>query len=294
VDYASVFFNGTFVGTTTNEKGEFELDVTSYADRTLQISAVGYQTSSLKSLRADKHHKVLLNKALFEIQEVVIESESLIKERKRCMRIFKDEFLGKSRNAKACIIMNEEDITFNYHSDRDTLRAMARKPLVIINNSLGYRITYFLDKFEYDKVFKTTAFAGNISFNLDMASSGQNRKKFESQRKKAYYGSCKHFFSALWLNKLSSEGFRVQEVDGIYPLDYKQYVSEDKRGRKYCTYHQNLEIAYNYYLSKVSFRNSRVYFGRDGFFEPEAILWYGYMSMARIADWLPYEYSPGL
>jgi hypothetical protein len=35
------------------------------------------------------------------------------------------------------------------------------------------------------------------------------------------------------------------------------------------------------------------FFDKDGFFEPEAIMWYGYMSFARIADWLPYEYSPG-
>ena len=64
--------------------------------------------------------------------------------------------------------------------------------------------------------------------------------------------------------------------------------------KKYFTYHQNLEIAYDYYLTTVSFRYPRVHFGEDGFFEPEAILWYGYMSHARIADWLPYEYSPGL
>jgi hypothetical protein len=49
VDYASIFFNGTFLGTTTNENGEFELDVTAYANRALQISAVGYRSTALKS-----------------------------------------------------------------------------------------------------------------------------------------------------------------------------------------------------------------------------------------------------
>ena len=90
------------------------------------------------------------------------------------------------------------------------------------------------------------------------------------------------------------ERFRVQEVDGIYALEYDEYILEDTKGNKYFTYHQNLEIAYHSYLTTVSFRDSKVYFGRDGFFEPEAIMWYGYMSMARIADWLPYEYSPEL
>jgi hypothetical protein len=268
--------------------------VTSYANRALHISAVAYKTTFLKSLKAGEHYEVLLEKTFYEILEVSVESESLAKERARCLKTFKNEFLGRSTNAQDCIILNEASITFNYHSNRDTLRAMAREPLVILNNSLGYRITYYLDKFEYDKVHKTTAFAGNIVFNLDMASSTQNRKAFEKQRRKTYQGSCKHFFSALWLNKLSREGFRIQEVDAYYPLEYKAFVMEDRQGKKYFTYHQNLEISYDYYLSTVSFLEAKVYFGKDGFFEPEAIKWYGYMSMARIADWLPYEYAPGL
>jgi hypothetical protein len=293
VDFASVFFNGTFHGTTTDENGVFELDVTPYADRTLQISAVGYKTFSLNSLTADKLNEVFLEKALYEIAEVSIESESLAKERERCMRIFKNEFLGRSTNAQNCRIMNEEALTFNYHSNKDTLRATARQPLVIVNNSLGYQITYFLDKFEYIRDFKTTAFYGNIIFNLDLAGSGDNRKKIEKIRKKTYAGSCKHFFTALWLDRLNAEGFYLQKVEGYYPLEYTEFVQEDYQGKKYFAYHEDLEIAYDRFLTTVSFRDYRVFFGKDGFFEPEAILWYGYMAMARIGDWLPYEYSPG-
>ncbi len=205
VDYASVYINGTFLGTSTNEKGEFELDVTSQANRVLQISALGYRSTTLSSAIEGEYYEVNLKKAVYEIVEVSIESKSLIKERARCMKIFKNEFLGRSRNARDCIIMNEADITFNYHSNRDTLKAIAREPLVILNKALGYQLTYYLDKFEYDKGHNTTYFAGNINFNLDMASSGQSRKEYEARRKKTYIGSCKHFFSALWLNNLSRD-----------------------------------------------------------------------------------------
>ena len=292
VDYASVYINGTFLGTTTDEKGKFELDVSSQANRALQISALGYRSTALSSLMEGEYYEVNLKKAVYDIEEVSIESKSLIKERERCMKTFKNEFLGRSRNAKDCRIMNNEVISFNYNTNHDTLKAIAREPLIIFNNALGYQVTYFLDKFEYDKVNKTTAFTGNINFNLDMASSGQSRKEYAARRNKTYVGSCKHFFSALWLNELDKEYFRVHKVDGIYPLDYDEYVIEDTQGKKYFAYHQNLEIAHHSSLSTVSFRDSKVYFAKDGFFEPEAILWYGYMSMARIADWLPYEYSP--
>jgi len=292
VDFASVFVNGTFLGTTTNEKGEFELDVSSQPKRAIQISAVGYRSTSLNSAIEGKYYELRLKKAIYEIQEVAIESESLVKDRKRFMRIFKNEFLGRSRNAKECIIMNEEALSFNYHTNHDTLKAIAREPLVILNSALGYQVTYYLDKFEYDKVHKTTSFSGNIIFNMDLAAEGQSRKEYAAKRKKTYYGSCSHFFSALWLNNHTREGFRLQEVEGIVPLEYTDFVHIDVQGNKYFTYPRNLEIAYNYHLTTVSFRAPGVNFARDGYFEPEAIVWYGYMSMARIADWLPYEYLP--
>ena len=292
VDYASVYINGTFLGTSTNANGEFVLDVTSQPKRAIQISAVGYRSTSLNAAIEGKYYELRLKKAMYEIQEVAIESKSLTKERERCMKTFKDEFLGRSRNAKDCRIMNEEVITFNYHTNHDTLKAVAREPLVILNTALGYQLTYYLDKFELDKVHKTTSFSGNIIFNMDLVAEGQSRKEYAGRRKKTYNGSCSHFFSALWLNKLSKEGFRLQEVEGIVPLDYTDFVHIDTKGSKYFTYPRNLEIAYDYHLTTVSFRAPIVYFARDGFFEPEAIVWYGYMSMARIADWLPYEYSP--
>jgi hypothetical protein len=291
VDFASVFFNGTFHGTTTNELGKFELDVTEYKDRTLYISAVGYKTASLKFLQSGTEYKVLLEKARYRITEVSVESESLVRERERCLKIFKDEFLGRSSNAKNCYILNEEDLSFNYQTNHDTLRAVARSPLVILNKALGYQITYYLDKFEYDRIHKTTAFTGNIIFNLDLATTGKSKTKFESKRKKTYLGSCKHFFTALWMNNLEAEGFRVQEVDSYYPQEYEAFVRTDPNGKKYFSYGQDLEIAYDRFLTRVSFQNRAVSFGTDGFFEPEAIKWYGYMAMARIADWLPYEYT---
>ena len=291
IDFASVFFNGTFHGTSTAEDGSFELDVTPYAGRTLQISAMGYNSSSLKSLIEGEFYEVLLERALYEILEISVESKSLTRKRKAFMRIFKDEFLGLTRNAGDCYILNEKDITFNYHTSRDTLRALSRKPLIILNKSLAYQITYHLDKFEYDWKNKTTFFAGNIIFNMDLAPGSENREKIEKRRTKTYTGSCKHFFSALWTNELSSEGFHVHEKQSLQPVKYEEMVVliSDK---KYFSYTRDLEISYNHFLSTVSFRGAGSYFAKDGFFEPEGILWYGTMSFDRIADWLPYEYSP--
>jgi hypothetical protein len=292
IDYASVYINGTFLGTTTDQNGAFELDVTEYPGRTLYISAIGYNTASLSTVKESESHQVLLVKAVYEISEVSIESQSLAKERRRSMQIFKKEFLGSSNNAKECFILNEDIIKFNYQSNQDTLRATAHEPLLILNKSLGYQITYYLDKFEYEKGHKTTTFLGNISFNRDLASNQDNRKDFEQRRKKTYIGSSKHFFSSLWANNHSAEGFYVNRVGIADALSQDEFVIVDSQGKKYLIFSEDLEIAYDYSISTVHFLQSKAFFDKDGFFDPQAIMWYGYMSHSRVADWLPYEYAP--
>jgi hypothetical protein len=208
---------------------------------------VGTTTTDISEER--KTYNVFLSKAVYEILEVSVESESLIREREKCLKIFRKEFLGSSSNAKNSFIMNEEVITFNYQSNKDTLKAIARKPLIIVNHALGYQITYYL-------------------------------------------GSCKHFFSTLWADNLRAEGFFVQRVGTAEPLKQLEFVLQDARGNKYFYFLEDLEIAYDHHHSTVSFLKPWTRFEKDGFFEPEAILWYNYMAMARKADWLPYEYAP--
>ncbi len=291
IDIASVFFNGTFLGCTTDENGEFELDITPYANRTLQISAMGYKTNSLNGLRGSDFYEVLLERDLHQIPELIVESKSLARKRKAYMRIFKNEFIGRSQNAEDCYILNEEDITFNYHSSRDTLIASARKPLHILNKALGYQITYYLDKFEYDKRKNICVFKGNIIYNIDLATNSRERAGYEKRREKAYMGSCMHFFRALWDNTIEAEGFYLEEAKGMKPVTFHDIVM-DVQGKKYFSYNENLKIYFGQFQSTAAFRDPGVYFARDGYFEPEGILWFGQMSMDRIADWLPYEFLP--
>jgi len=123
---------------------------------------------------------------------------------------------------------------------------------------------------DFASVFVNGTFLGTTTnekgeFELDLAAEGPSRKEFAAKRKKTYYGSCIHFFSALWLNNQTREGFRMQEVEGIVPLEYTDFVHIDMQGNKYFTYPRSLEIAYDYHLTTVSFRAPSVYFARDSF-----------------------------
>lgn len=290
IDYASVFFDGTFVGTTTDEGGGFELDISKYKSRPLSVSAVGYHSASLTGFSPGEVIRVLLIPKVFALEEVSVSTQSLVRKRKACMRIFKNEFIGLTSNARKCYILNEEDITFNYGNDSDTLRAYASKPIHIQNLALGYDISYHLDRFEYDRRSQTTLYTGSIIFNRDLAEDEESLQQYERRRAYAFSGSSKHFFRALWANSLESEGFILMNWKTEKALEYEDIVSQDFQGRKFLVYNEDIRIDYFSTYSYISFREFRVYFEADGYFEPLPIIWTGKMSEQRIADFLPFEY----
>jgi len=290
IDYASVFFDGTFVGTTTDEKGGFELDVSKYGSRPLTVSAVGYYSLTILELSLEENIQVELTPKVFELEEVVVSTKSLVRKKRACMRIFRNEFIGLTSNARKCYILNEEDISFNYDHDQDTLRAYASKPILIRNLSLGYDITYHLDRFEYDRRTQTTLYTGSIIFNRDLAEDEESMQRYERRRAYAFTGSSKHFFRALWNNSLESEGFILTNYRTEQNLQYEDIVSENIQGRKFLIYNQDIKIDYYSDFSYISFREFQVNFEQDGYFEPLPIIWTGKMSEQRIADFLPFEY----
>ena len=290
VEFASVYFSGTFVGTTTDQNGNFELDVTKFASRALTISAIGYYSATLTDFSSGETFLVYLKPKSYDIDEISVSGKSLAKKRKANIKLFRNEFLGRSLNAMQCKILNEEDITFNYHSDEDTVKAYALKPIIIHNKALGYVVTCYLDKFEYYKDLKITFFEGETRFNEDLNSEESKHKSYVNKRKTAYYGSCMHFFRALWANELRSTEFILR--NSVYEtLKYKYIVVEGENNKKYLNYYEDINIHYDTEWSKITFLKKLVYFEETGFFDPKGILWNGEMAKERMGDWLPYEYS---
>ena len=107
IDFASVFFSGTFVGTTTNAQGSFELDVEKYRNRPLSISAVGYHTQSIPEIDPREFLQVSLKPKVFELGEVTVSTKSLVRKRNACLRTFRREFIGTSNNAHKCYILKQ-------------------------------------------------------------------------------------------------------------------------------------------------------------------------------------------
>lgn len=297
IDYALVYINGTFVGTNTNKNGNFELDISKNNVMPLTVSALGYYSTNLTGYSRDTALLVFLTPKVFELNEVVISDKANSKHRKANLKLFKDAFLGTTPNARNCKITNENDIKLMYNSTNDTLEAFSSKPIQIDNKALGYKISYYLDKFEYSRESNSFFFRGNIIFIEDLRTSDTQKRRFERRRKSAYLGSRMHFFRALWYNNLDSEGFKVMNLPNnvLLPDEFvKQTDSlETANSRKYLRYKYPLHIAYKRIVPKtIIFMNKEgVYFDNNGYFDPIAISWEGEMGRKRVADWLPYEYS---
>ena len=295
--FANIYFNGTFVGTSSDIDGNFKLDVSENISMPLTISSIGYYSVTLTDFSTDKPLIIYLEPKAIEMKEVVVSVKSLVRKRKANLRLFRKIFLGTTENSMDCRIMNENDITFNYDSDRDTLKAFASKPIQIDNNALGYKITYYLDKFEYDRKNGAFNYKGNIIFNEDLSAKNPNRELYELRRKSTYLGSRMHFFRSLWADELDSNGFEVRYTENKN-LKYNDIVfqtidnlQDSLLTKKFIAYPASLNIQYGKNSSTIIFLKPLVYFNENGYSDT-GIIWEGEMAKKRIGDALPFEYVP--
>lgn len=310
ISFASVYFKSTLAGTISDEKGYFELDRSKYPSMSITISCIGYYSFTLADFSTSQPIQIFLKSKEYEIKETVIKSKSLVKDRMRYMKKFKEEFLGKNENARKCKILNDSDITFDYYANKDTLRAFALKPILIENEALGYLVTSYLDKFEYSRKSKKVCLIGNIVFK-EYPTNKKKQMVYAKNRKNAYLGSRMHFFRSLSGNDSIVDGFKIANPSneslllkdlaaGIkitnssyYYLHLKDIVVQDSLGNRYLSYPSGLKIIYPEGRGRtyISFLKKYVFFDKTGYFDSSGIAWDGTMGYQRIADWLPYEYT---
>lgn len=143
---ATIYFDGSSYGTTTNMEGKFRITIPSKISSPLIISFVGFEKLYLDDLNYDKTYKIVLKESTENLKEIVLTNNLF--SRKQMLLIFRNQFLGTTRAGKKCTIENEDEIYFSYDNNKFVLIAYADKPLVINNPDLGYKVYYDLVRFE--------------------------------------------------------------------------------------------------------------------------------------------------
>lgn len=208
---ASVYFNNTTIGTITNKKGNFQLK-TNDGNYTLIISYLGYKTTQIpvNTLKTHQPLTIKLKEETNVLDEVNISKTVYDSDWKYNLARFKRAFLGRTKLAQKCKILNEKDLHFDFNFKTNTLTAFARKPLKIKHLGLGYLISYDLVDFTLQK--NQLFFSGYAQYkNLRKSV----RKKWKKNRLKAYNGSQMHFFRSLINKQLKKDGFLVHQFKRV-------------------------------------------------------------------------------
>jgi hypothetical protein len=207
---ASVFISNSSKGTSTNSTGNFEINDIPTGKYDLVISSVGYETNvfSFTEKQLPLTLKVELQQKVKELANVTV--EPYVEEGwDKWSKVFTDNFIGGSENAKKTRILNTEDLRFRYFKKSNRLIAYSDKPLQIENKGLGYNITYQLEEFE-------VKFSENRSFFLGYSlfkEMGRDRKGWIRNRKEALNGSLMHFLRCLYVDSLKQNGFELRRME---------------------------------------------------------------------------------
>lgn len=300
IESASVYFDNTTIGTSTNDKGEFSLPYKDGIKSALIISYIGYQNVMLYEYEVGKHYKILMTEDLNTLDEVVI---SAIDSMPTAMKLdhFRKQFLGFSEAAKSCTILNEHDLILRYNYKKKQLTAKAKKPILVRNDDLQYLVSFQINEFTIDythsniksKNFhvKSVVYTGTTFYEpLENADS----KKAIKNRNKTYKGSVVHFMRALSKKTLEAEGYQIfsggfkvnpENYITIKPIENTNHVSVKFLKPLSVLFNKNRQSDIRLFIDEFTIDNY-------GNYAPiEKVMFNGDMGNQRVGDLLPFDYA---
>lgn len=293
---ASVYFDGTSIGVSTNDKGYFQIPFKEY-NSSLIISCLGYEPIIINSrdLQNTKNLSNIYLKEKFEQLEIVnIEPDPWTRLKK--LRIFKKEFLGANKMALACEIINEDSIELRYIPSTKTLVASSEEPLIIENKYLGYVLKYNLTNFQVHYKISNGYIVPNFTyyegFSFFEPLKKQISRRILKNREKSYLGSSLHFMRSLYDKKLDENNFKIFFENFQVPTYKYLTISEFEKLKRIKLLVDEVEILYK--DTEISGLEVKSEFSIDylGNHTPiESVILSGEISKKRISELLPLNYK---
>ena len=297
LEAVSIYFDGTTLGTITNQNGHFSIPVQEGVKSALVISMLGYNRVYISNYQnSSKLPPVYLTESTEQLGEVFLETDPWSREHK--LREFKREFLGHTAEAAQCSILNEEDLQLHYSPSKNKLTAWAKKPIQIKNKYLGYTVEYELGDFyaAYERSLGSglnlvyMVYYEGTSFFKELKS--KIPRRFKKHREEAYAGSALHFMRSLARQKLRENNFRIfYKSFERPPYQFFNLQQEEERMHVEQTV-DKLSILFDdtqqsSILAKAPFQIDK--FGNH--YPPSAVVIGGAMGSRRVANMLPLDYK---
>lgn len=221
VPFASVFFAHTTVGTSSLVDGSFSISKIPNGTYDLVVEVVGYKHHKQQIELQDGQYRITIQ---LEQDNIHLDSVTVTADQsdKRYLPVFIRFFVGDTRNAKECKILNPEVLHFYFDTKRNYLTVNARKPVQVLNPSLGYLVHYTLDQFGLNFSTGEKILQGSPRFEELPIAKRKDSIAREKKRAEAYQGSMFHFMRALYSDALEDERFNVYIVDDLTTSDSAQ------------------------------------------------------------------------
>lgn len=323
---ASVFAENTTLGTATDAEGNFRLWLPQ-GGYELIVTYTGYNSANRRITTTDSEDRNQLFRLKVrekELADVAVVATSEVKDGwEKYGDFFIAEFIGSTENSNHCTIKNREVLRFFYSKKRDRLKVIANEPVLIENKSLGYNIRYNLDSFTHEYKTKVSMYTGSPLFEEMKTSDLVELQRWVSARQKAYEGSILHFMRSVYQQQLSENGFEIQFIVNVNDkdkaiqlknpygaLNYKKDDStqvveikpnqlnlgviykKEKPSEAFLASHENEPSAFQF--SMLTFLpGNELYIEQNGYyFEQNDITINAYWTWEKVADLLPYDYTP--
>jgi len=315
-----VSFNRTTAYAITDNSGKFELTVTQRLNTQLVFSHIAYYTMIVEN-PFDEFPKEIYMEQRLNILDNVVVSARVSPEyadpftRSQKLRAFREQFLGRTRAGRSCIIMNEADIELRYNVLTNTLYASSYNPIVVLNEYLGYLISLTLVDFRVEYSVPQNRFLnlGSVYVpplsNADVQRSyyavmssftdlNPDDEKIKSRRDDMYEQSSTFFFKNIANNTLEESNFKIYGNRRRQVVDQSLYFTiEDtlslKRIQLIPDSGSIISIRYRNRQSTLNFRTDTLLVDRYGNIDqPYNVIFNGVMGEARIGDMLPMDYEP--
>jgi hypothetical protein len=206
----SVFLSNSSYGTETAEDGTFKLFGVKPGQYDLVASSVGFEEYKQTILvgRDPINIDITMLPKVKQLRGVVITTNA---DWKKNWEVFKNAFVGTSENAKSCVVINPHVVSIVNHARQHFLEAWSDDFLIMENRALGYRVKFLIDTFSNNAVTGIISWEGKAVFE-ELKGSAAQKKIWKQKREDTYYGSSRHFFRALYSDRLNQEGFVMRKL----------------------------------------------------------------------------------
>jgi CarboxypepD_reg-like domain len=317
---ASVFCQNTTLGTISNSEGGFSLNLPN-GGYDMIVSYTGYETQVIRISNSHAANlSIVMKQKDKSLQEVaVVGTNEVADGLAKYGKFFTDNFLGSDTNAARTKIQNPEALQFYFRKKTNRLKVRAKEDLIIINEALGYKIKFQLDSFAHEYNNGISVYTG-FPFYEELPGTDEQKLLWKQNREKAYKGSRLHFVRSWYAHNLEKDGFALEKVDsasktlkttpienpydtslfqvienndieisynGRMRIIYKnalpdpQYLRENKMPVSIIAQISILDISEGFVIQQNGY-----------FYDQNDVINIGYWSWQKLADELPYDYTP--